>query len=821
MKPSPVLETLCALPVFSELERIRTLLETEPVIGLEAEAGAGKSTLVPWDLLSSPRFSGKRLILVQPRALAVFSLAGRVAELLGEEPGATIGYRTREATRVGPKTRLEIMTWGVFLRIVQDGPELDGVGAVILDEFHERHWQGDLCWAFLREIRALLRPDLRVLFFSTDLPAQLHEFPVLRVRGRQFPVEITHVPVAMGQPADRAVAAAVRNVISGMNDPASPARGGACVLAFLPGKAEIERCLRELAPLAQQGVELFGLHRGADHRIREAVFAPVPVGRRRVVVSTNIAETSLTLPDVKAVVDSGLERRFEFSPRTGLSHMTTVRISQLSATQRSGRAGRLGPGSVVRLWSAAEKLEDFPEPEILHADPLPLELELALWGDPTDLVFITPPRAASRSVAFQLLRDLGFLDAAARTDGPARITDRGRKASRMGVHPRLAAMLLGAPDGALPTACFLAALLEEDLWQSRDPERVSLWMTMLLRSSLPERLQTAVSRVASAAGIRWRAGDVDPTSCGRLLAAAYPDRVGRVDPANPKRLVLVSGRAGLLPEPQEPGALAVAVFADGGETSAKVSLYEPCTLDDVLATGTLAPEKRTTVDFKGWSVTGRTRTLLGQIQLDEKIAAPDRPTLQAAVASRLAANGFGDLLTGPKTTAALTRLRLASAFSQATSLSPEATSQDWPDCDEAALLSSVASWLLPHVRFVQGPVLDDALIAHALLSQLPAHLAARLKELTPEHLTLPSKRRVRVDYESGPVPVIAARLQDFFGCRATPRICGQPVLLHLLSPANRPVQVTSDLAGFWKNSYPMVRKEMAGRYPKHNWPLDP
>ncbi|PKN25598.1 MAG: ATP-dependent helicase HrpB [Deltaproteobacteria bacterium HGW-Deltaproteobacteria-22] len=820
MSRDPHPDALLALPVFHELARIRALLETEPVIGLEAEAGAGKSTLVPWDLLSAPGLETSRIILVQPRALAVFSLAERIADLLGETPGDTVGYRTREATKVGPKTRLEIMTWGVFLRIVQDAPELDGVGAVILDEFHERHWQGDLCWAFLREIRALLRPDLRVLFFSTDLPAQLHEFPVLRISGRQFPVEMVHAPVAVGQPADRAVAAVVRNVITGMNDPASLARGGGCVLAFLPGKAEIERCLRELAPLAQQGVELFGLHRGADHRIREVVFAPVPAGRRRVVVATNIAETSLTLPDVKAVVDSGLERRFEFSPRTGLSHMTTVRISQLSATQRAGRAGRLGPGSVVRLWPAAEKLDDFPEPEILHADPLSLELELALWGDTNDLKFITPPRPASRAVASSLLRDLGFLDKTVRTDGagsPGRITDRGRKASRMGVHPRLAAMILGAPKRAMPTACLLAALLEEDLWQARDPERVSLWVPMLLRASLPERLQKAVSRVTSAAGIHWRAGDVEPALCGRLLAAAYPDRVGRVDPANPKRLVLVSGRAGLLPDPQEPGSLAVAVFADGGETNAKVSLYEPCTLDDVLATGTLAPEKRTTVDFKGWSVTGRTRTLLGQIQLDEKIAAPDRPTLQAAVAARLSANGFGDLLTGPKTTAALTRLRLASAFSQATSTSPT----EWPVCDDTALLASVADWLLPHVRFVQGPVLDDALMAHALIAALPAHLAVRLKELTPDHLTLPSKRRVRVDYESGPVPVIAARLQDFFGCRKTPQICGKPVLLHLLSPANRPVQVTSDLAGFWKNSYPMVRKELAGRYPKHNWPLDP
>ena len=798
MKPPAHPESLRALPIFGELERIDALLEAQPVIGLEAEAGAGKSTLVPWHMLGSPRFAGKRIILVQPRTLAVFSLAERIADLLGETPGATVGYRTREATKVGPKTRLEIMTWGVFLRIVQDSPELDGVGAVILDEFHERHWQGDLCWAFLREIRALLRPDLRVLFFSTDLPAELKdECPVLRISGRQFPVEITHAPASAGTPADRAVAAAVRTLLPG-------AEGG-CVLAFLPGKAEIERCLRELAPLSQQGVELFGLHRAADHRVREAVFAPVPAGRRRVVVSTNIAETSLTLPAVRAVVDSGLERRFEFSPRTGLNHMTTVRISQLSATQRAGRAGRLGPGTVVRLWPASEKLDAFPEPEILHADPLSLELELALWGDCADLRFITPPRSASRAVAAALLQDLGFLD------DHGHLRERGKKAARMGVHPRLAAMILGAGRRSLPTAVFLAALLEEDLWSARDPERVSLWVPMLLRTSLPERLERAVSRVAAAAGLHWRPGDVDPALCGSLLVAAYPDRVGRVDPANPKRMVMVSGRAGLLPDPLEPASLAVAVFADGGETSAKVSLYEPCTLDDVLAAGTLAIEKRTTVDFKGWAVTGRTRTLLGQLQLDEKIAAPDRATLQDAVASRLANNGFGDLLLGPKTTAALTRLRLASDFSPA----------QWPACDEPSLLTTVAAWLLPHVKFHQGPILDDALLAHALLAALPPHLAARLKELTPDHLTLPSKRRVRVDYESGPIPVVAARLQDFFGCKKTPQICGKPVLLHLLSPANRPVQITSDLAGFWKNSYPMVRKELAGRYPKHPWPQDP
>ncbi len=811
MPVPPLSETARALPIFERLDDLMDLWAREPVIGLEAETGAGKSTLVPWRLLAEPALATSRLYLVQPRTLAAIAVAERVAALVGEPPGATVGYRTREATRVGPDTRLEVVTWGVFLRVLQDAPELDGVGAVLLDEFHERHWQGDLCWAFLREIRAVLRPDLRIMLLSTDLPAELRdELPVVRVPGRQFPVDVTHAPRGDREPLEVAVGAAVRGCLRELGREPS----GACVLAFLPGKAELERVLRELAPLSREGVELFALHRAADAVTRTAVFAPLLPGARRVVVATNIAETSLTLPDVRAVVDAGLERRFVYSPRTGLSHMDTVRISRLSATQRAGRAGRTAPGVAVRLWPAAERLEDFAAPEILRADPLPLALELALWaGDAASLRFLTPPPPAALQVAAALLRDLGLLDVAGSDDGPARITDRGRRAARLGIHPRLAAMLLGAPANGRATAVLLAALLEEDLWTARDPERMSLWVRLLVEGAkLPERLRRAVDRLARALGHHFRVEDVAPEACGRLLAAAYPDRVGRVDPDNPKRLVLVSGRAGLLPEPLEPGSLAVAVFADGGDANARVSLFEPVTLPDVLATGTLRPVTRTVVDFDGWAVTGRTRTSLGQVILEERIAAPGRAALQEAVAARLATAGPGDLFTGPKTCAARLRLRLAAAAE------PRA---GFPDDDDGTLAATAEAWLVPHVRFVLGPVVGDALVAHALLARLPGHLAARLRDLCPDHLTLPSGRRVRVDYEAGPQPVIASKLQDFFGCRETPRVAGRPALVHLLSPAGRPVQITADLAGFWKNSYPLVRKEMAGRYPKHKWPQDP
>ncbi len=810
MRPSTLPETARALPIFERLDELMASWERSPVLGLEAETGAGKSTLVPWRLLAEPALNGKRLYLVQPRTLAAIAVAERVAALVGEPPGATVGYRTREATKVGPGTRLEVVTWGVFLRVLQDAPELDGVGAVLLDEFHERHWQGDLCWAFLREVREVLRPDLRVMLLSTDLPAELRtELPVVRVPGRQFPVEVTHAPRPEREPLEKSVAAAVRGCLGELGREPD----GACVLAFLPGKAEIERTLRELAQPGLGDVELFALHRPADAATRAAMFAPLKPGARRVVVATNIAETSLTLPDVRAVVDAGLERRFVYSPRTGLSHMTTGRISRLSATQRAGRAGRTAPGVAVRLWPTAERLEDFAEPELLRADPLPLSLELALWsGDATALRFLTPPPQAALKMAGGLLQDLGLLEAQGNAGDLGRVTDRGRRAARLGVHPRLAAMLLGAAVTDRSTAVLVAALLEEDLWTTRDPERVSLWVR-LLASSLPERLRRAVDRIAGALGHRFRVDDVDPGACARLLATAYPDRVGRVDPANPKRLVLVSGRAGLLPEPLEPGSLAVAVFADGGDANAKISLFEPVTLAEVLAAGTLRPVTRTVVDFEGWAVTGRTRVTLGSMVLEERIAAPDRASLQEAVAARLASNGLGDLLTGPKVAAARLRLRLAAAAE------PRAGFPD--DDDHQTLAATAETWLVPHVRFVQGPVIDDALVAHALLARLPGHLAARLRELCPDHLTLPSGRRVRVDYESGPRPVVASKLQDFFGCRETPRIAGQPVLVYLLSPAGRPVQITADLAGFWKNSYPLVRKEMAGRYPKHKWPQDP
>ncbi len=793
------------LPIHERLEAILDALCREGRLGLTAEAGAGKSTLVPLAMLQDARFSGGRILHVLPRRLAVLAVAERVARLRGEAPGDVVGYRTREATRVSARTRLEVVTLGVALRMIQADPTLDGIGCVILDEFHERHWQGDLIWAFVQQVRAEIRPDLRLLLCTTDLPPEL-DIPRLAVPGRQFPVEIAHRAPPPGERLEESVARTALDLLPSMG-------GGECLLAFVPGWGEIARCVHELRMRLPADVECIGLSRASQTAVREQVFSPVPPAGRRVVVATNIAETSLTLPGVTAVVDSGLERRFVFSPRTGLVHASTVPISQVSAVQRAGRAGRLRPGRAVRLWPASRELAPFARPEILEADPLPLELELALWGPGAEPYLLTPPPSAARALAAGRLRDLGLLD-----EG-GRVTPRGRDAASLGVHPRLGALLLHAredarPGAALPaTACLLAALLEEDAWRpAQDPDLVSAWIAGLLAggfSRLPERIRTAVSRLAGAAGIRFSPERVDPDLCAGLLCRAYPDRVGRVD-ASGMRAVLVSGRAARI-VPQPPGTLVVAPFVEGGEATGRILLFEPCTLEDVLAAGARACETRVTVEFDGWRVRGRIRRMLGQMTLEERTAAPDDESLRAAVRERLAGLAPEEWLGGPQTRALRLRIRLAS----------RADGRNWPDVEEVALAAAVDEWLLPHVRYREGDVLDDALVARALWESLDGRQKAAVQKHAPEIWVLPSGRRVRVDYDDGIRPRLASKLQDFFGCRATPRIGGEPVVVELLSPAGRPVQVTSDLEGFWKNSYPLVRKEMAGRYPRHPWPVDP
>ena len=786
--------SLKQLPVTGILPEMEKNLSTNAQVGITAEAGAGKSTVIPLALLRQLPETSK-ILMVQPRQLAAISLADRMARLLGETCGQTVGVRTRDITRVGSGTRLELMTWGVFLRILQESPDLPGTSVVILDEFHERHWQGDLGWAFLQEIREILRPDLRVLFLSTHLPENL-ELVHLHAAGRQFPVHIRH---RVFPEKDCAMAAAqgvletIREVPSG------------CILVFLPGKPEIERCLNRLSELLPQGVELFPLHRKVDATIRQAVFEPTG-GRLRVVAATNIAETSLTLPDVRAVVDTGLERMLIHSPRTGMSHSVTVRISQISATQRAGRAGRVMEGRVLRLWPESETLPAGREPEILRGDPLPMALELALWGDWHNLKFLTPPPAASLQAAGELLRHLGFLD------DDSRITDGGKNAARMGIHPRMVAMLQGARAGEKPTAELLVALLEEDQWRSLDPDRVSDWISGMKR--LPVAVETALRRLRNrnSGSARESREAFRPEFCAPLLCRAYPDRVARVDPDNPQRAVFVSGRAGLLPEPLQPGSFLVAVITEGGTHSARISLYEPCTLEDILHTGHLSPRTSVQIDIAAdWSVTGRKTTRLGSLVLQEIIASPGPEPLAKAVCARIREKGWQVLPLGPLSLGFLHRARLVLGY----------LGEAEPPFDGESLIRDLELWLAPGMRFREGPVLDDRWIADALTKRLPGHLLARLRQLAPEQLVLPSGRRVRVDYGTPETPQVASRLHDFFGCTDTPRICGIPVQVHLLSPAGRPVQVTSDLAGFWKTSYQLVRKEMAGRYPKHKWPENP
>jgi len=785
------------LPVTAVLPALRQALAEAGRAVLAAPPGSGKTTLVPLALLTEPWLGGRRILMLEPRRLATRQAAGRMAELMGEPVGRRVGYAMRFERRVGAETRIEVVTEGLFVRRLQADPGLEDVGLVIFDELHERSLDGDLGLALAREVQATLRPELRLLAMSATLDAAgvaayLGGAPVIATSGRQYPVTLHHRPGADA-------AAVVQEAL---------ARHAGDILVFLPGAAEIERLA---AALAGCGADVHELYGALPKAAQDAALRPSPE-RRRVVLATNIAETSLTIEGIEVVIDSGLARRSRYSPRTGMGRLETVRVSRASAEQRAGRAGRLGPGHGYRLWAEAETrgLAPADPAEILEADLAALVLELALWGvvEPAGLAFLTPPPEGGFRAAQALLRQLGAIDQR------GAVTAHGRRLADLPLHPRLAHMVIEAErHGARGTALALAALASD-----RDPWRgsgVDLATRLARWRQAPARLRRIHEQLTGR--LRVDPEPPLPEQAGLCAASAFPDRIAQRRERGSAELRLANGRGARLPDAREFAEADFVVVWESEDRGSDALVR----LAAALAAETLeavAGERLTTVDDVTFDVEGRRvvaerRRMLGALVLARRPEAPSPEAALACLVAGLRRHGL-DVLPW---TDALCALRARLAFLHRTAPA------DWPAVDDACLSAQLEDWLGPWLAGVDSlDRLSTAVLAEALLARVDPGRLGELDRLAPACWTSPLGRRIAIDYGEDP-PVLACPLQELLGELRHPAVMGGrvPLTLQLLSPAGRPIQVTRDLPGFWRGSYAAVRKELRGRYPKHPWPEDP
>ncbi|NGQ91866.1 ATP-dependent helicase HrpB [Rhodobacter sp. HX-7-19] len=791
-----------ALPIDEALPDLRAAIAARGMAVLQAPPGAGKTTRVPLDLLASGLITG-RIVMLEPRRLAARAAAERMAETLGESVGATVGYRIRGEAKVSRSTRIEVVTEGILTRMIQSDPSLDGVGAVIFDEFHERSLNGDLGLALCLEIRAALREDLILLPMSATLDAApvarlLGDAPLITSEGRAFPVETRWLP----RPPDASLRyeAAVANLIRQALEETT--EGG--ILAFLPGEGEIRRVEAALGTLPQ-GVTVKPLFGAMDFAAQRAALAPVP--GRKIVLATSIAETSLTIPDIRVVVDGGRARRARFDAPSGMSRLITERVTRAEAEQRRGRAGRVAPGTCYRLWTRGEEggLSPFPPAEIEAADLTPLALELALWGS-ANLPFLTPPHAGVLAEARALLADLGALD-----DG-GRITDHGRRLAALPLHPRLGHMLAVAGPGAAPLAALLA---ERDPLRGEPPDL--LHRLKAIDRPPPQAHRPTLDRIRDEAKRLARAipeGARDDLSPAQMAALAYPDRIGLRRKGDAPRWVLSGGKGAAMAAglPLSGARLIVATDLDGDPREATIRQAVAITEAELRAL--FAPRIRWH-DLCEWSrregrVLARRQERLGALVLDDRTW-PDAP--QEAVA-RAALDGLRQI--GLPWTPAARRFRARVELARG-------TGDTFPDMTDAALMNSLDDWLLPHMGRARTEADLRALdVTEALRALLSWDQTQMLDRIAPPHFETPLGRRVPIDYE-GEAPSIEIRLQELFGVTVHPVVGAdrKPLRITLLSPGQRPVQVTMDLPRFWATSYADVRKDMRGQYPRHPWPEDP
>jgi len=804
------------LPVVETFPALRAALADRRRAVLVAPPGAGKKTLVPLALLDEPWLAGHRILMLEPRRLATRAAARRMADLFGESVGGTVGYQTRDERHIGADTRVEVVTEGILTRRLQNDPELPGVGIVIFDEVHERNLPTDLGLALITDAAATLRPDLRLLAMSATpdtagLVDVLDDAPVIESDGRMHPVDLVWLPRGKRDRVEDATASAVLQALREQTGD---------VLVFLPGIGEINRTKSALEGSVGADVDVYPLAGALSLSDQDRALAPSPPGRRRVVLSTDIAETSLTVDGVRVVVDSGLARAPRFDTRTGMSRLTTITTSRASADQRAGRAGRVEPGACYRLWSKIEhgSRAAHRSPEIDEVDLSGLALELAAWGTPSDdLAFITPPPRKAMRAATELLTDLGALD----DDG--RPTDVGRKMLGLPVHPRLARMLVAEPS---PLGCALAVLIDErDLFRGRpDDLPADLSLRLLVLSGRAghdradrgavRRLRDRAADLARRLRIRFDTDLIDADRAGAVLLHAFPDRLAAR--RRPGQFQLRTGSGAWLPDtdPLAHEAFVVAADLDGKRDRSRIRLAAALDADDVAMTfGDEIDERSTTVwDDDRDDVVERVERRLGSMQLG---ATTRRPTaseeVTAVLMQRVRQTGLA-VLGWSKTSVALRRR---------VDFLHRTVGEPWPDWSVEHLAETLDDWLAPYLPGAVGRRdLEQVDLVTVLRSQLPWPEGAELDRLAPVRLELPTGRSVPIDY-SGDEPSAAVRVQDLFGTTVHPTAGGRPIVLELLSPADRPVQITSDLPGFWEGTWADVRRDLAGRYPKHQWPDDP
>ena len=817
-------------PINAIIPKLQQTIRRHAIVLLTAEPGAGKTTYVPLALFKESWLDSKKIIMLEPRRLAARAGARRMAMLLGESAGETVGYRTRLDSKIGPTTKIEVVTEGILTRMLQHDPSLHDYGLVIFDEFHERSLQADLGLALTLQTQSLFREDLRLLIMSATLDTrtlsqQLQGAPVLTCEGAMFPVETRYLGAFDSKDLTHHVAKMIQQLLK--TDPGN-------ILVFLPGAGEIRRVAQDLLTRSLPPQTLIApLYGNLSPQDQDQAILPPPIGWRKIVLSTNIAETSLTIEGIRIVLDSGLMRRARFDARSGMTRLMTMNISQASAEQRRGRAGRLEPGLCVRCWSETTQRTLAPRtpPEILDADLTPLALELAVWGiqDASELSWLDAPPSGALTQGRQLLQSLGALDQ------QGRITPHGQKMADLPLHPRLAHMVLqgmGMQLGVM--ACDLAAVLSErDLLPgSPTQEQADLRNSMeeLYRQHTRDQSPGVIRQIRQASHMWQRALGISAQAGNRthqidhigvLLAFAYPDRIAQRQADASRRYKLANGRLAQFfrPNPLEQEKYLVITDLDGAQPVSRIYMATPIHREDLFHHFAHLLQ---TQEYVEWSETAQAvvankEQRLGEIILEERrLHKPDQGLIVNALLKGIRSKGLSCLPWTKDQRHWQTRVQFLHRVIQA--------EISWPDVADEILLNTLETWLAPYLMEISSlPQLQRVDLTWPLHAHLSMEQRQSIDTLAPTHLTVPTGSRIALDYESGEIPILAVRLQEIFGMTTTPTVANGkiPVLIHLLSPAKRPVQMTQDLKSFWETGYTEVKKELKGRYPKHFWPDNP
>jgi ATP-dependent helicase HrpB len=814
------------LPILEIIDEIKGKLSAHNTLILQAAPGAGKSTYLPLQLLNESWLSGKKILMLEPRRLAAKTVAARLASQLNEEVGETIGYRIRFENKISKSTQLEILTEGILTRMLQNDGALENVGLVIFDEFHERSLHADLALALTREIQNILRPDLKILIMSATLDGEklsslLNQAPIITSKGREFPIQYRYAGFDEKIPLHLQMARLIKKAMQ---------ENEGDVLAFFPGAGEISRTAEILENVQGDSVgenvnaKLFPLYGDMPIHLQQEAILPDKNGNRKIVLATSIAETSLTIEGIKIVIDCGFSRVPKFDTRSGLTRLETIRVTKDAADQRAGRAGRLGPGVCYRLWTEGfnHHLVPHRSPEILEADLAPLALELSNWGtkDIFSLTWLTPPPAGTVMQAKELLKELGAIE-------NDKISARGKEMLRLPTHPRIAHLLTEARNTKQATlACDIAAVLEErDALPKNSGADLVLRIEALRKFRKKEfvnvdrkrleRIERIAQQWRKLLGAEMENGNPIHEEVGKLIAAAYPERIGKME--SPNRYRLANGRMAHLDETDSLSNekwIAIAHLDGGQNKGGKIFLASALDPEDLAH---LAIEKKKLEwDEKKGELIARMEKRVGEIILETKtiknISEEERTEI---LLEAVRGNGNELLNWNEEVNDWITRITCLKKWSK----------ENFPNFSREHLLATVEEWLSPYLISVKRKSDFEKLDLFTILSStLSYEQKNRLDKLLPEKINVPSGSSIKIKYnEDGSPPVLAVRLQEIFGMFETPTVCDGKIklMIHLLSPAYRPVQVTQDLMSFWKNTYAEVRKELRMRYPKHSWPEDP